>query len=59
MADAQFEQTLQPLTGQGYVTRADGQLSAKIAFSKGQLTVNGQPFNPAAMAQPAPSELAE
>ena len=59
MADAQFEQTLQPLTGQGYVTRADGQLSAKIAFSKGQLTVNGLPFNPAALAQPAPSAPAE
>lgn len=59
MADAQFEQTLQPLTAQGYVTRADGQLSAKIAFSKGQLTVNGLPFNPAAMAQPAPSERPE
>lgn len=59
MADAQFEQTLLPLTGQGYVTRADGQLSAKIAFSKGQLSVNGLPFTPAALAQPASSGLTE
>lgn len=56
MAGAQYEQTLQSLTAQGYVTRAEGQLSAKLAFSKGQLTVNGQPFNPTAMAQPVPAE---
>lgn len=54
MADVQFEQTLQPLTEQGFVSRADGQLSTQMAFSHGQLTVNGKPFNPAALAGRAP-----
>lgn len=33
----------------GYVTRDGKLLRSKIAFAKGQLTVNGKPFNPLAM----------
>ena len=33
----------------GYVTREGKLLRSKIAFAKGQLTVNGKPFNPMAM----------
>jgi uncharacterized protein YdgA (DUF945 family) len=49
MANALFDQQLTTFVDQGLVSRTNGQLTVKAAFSKGQLTVNGQPFNPAAM----------
>lgn len=49
MANAMFDQQLTTFVDQGLVSRTNGQLTVKAAFSKGQLTVNGQPFNPAAM----------
>ena len=41
---------------QGYITRSNGALHTQILFRGGQPTLNGKPFNPAAMrpAVPAP-----
>ncbi len=44
-----FAAQLEGLTGEGYVTREGGLLKAKVAFTNGQLTVNGKPFNPMAL----------
>lgn len=49
MQQQMFAAQLEALSGEGYVTRANGLLKAKIAFQSGQLTVNGKPFNPMAM----------
>lgn len=49
MVVAQFEGKLQQLSGQGYITRDGGVVKSTVAFKAGQLTVNGQPFNPMAM----------
>lgn len=49
MADAMFEQQLAAFAEQGYITRENGQLRTEAAFSGGQLTFNGKPFNRAAM----------
>jgi uncharacterized protein YdgA (DUF945 family) len=40
---------LQPLIDQGYVTRSNGGLHSQFLFRAGQLTLNGKPFNPAAL----------
>jgi len=47
---------LQPMIDQGYITRSNGALRTQILFRGGQPTLNGKPFNPAAMrpAVPAP-----
>ncbi|MBT0960088.1 YdgA family protein [Denitromonas iodatirespirans] len=49
MVVAQLEDKLQQLSGQGYITRDGGVVKSTVAFKAGQLTVNGQPFNPMAM----------
>ncbi len=48
----QMQQRLAELTAQGFVVREGGILKSKLAFSNGQMTVNGQPFNPMAAAAP-------
>lgn len=40
---------LQPLIDQGYITRSNGVLRTQILFRAGQSTLNGKPFNPAAL----------
>jgi uncharacterized protein YdgA (DUF945 family) len=40
---------LQPMIDQGYITRSNGALRTQILFRGGQATLNGKPFNPAAM----------
>jgi uncharacterized protein YdgA (DUF945 family) len=40
---------LQPMIDQGYITRSNGALRTQILFRGGQPTLNGKPFNPAAM----------
>jgi uncharacterized protein YdgA (DUF945 family) len=40
---------LQPLIDQGYITRSNGVLRTQILFRGGQSTLNGKPFNPAAL----------
>ena len=37
---------------QGFIQREGAVIKSKLAFAKGQLTVNGQPFNPLAMGMP-------
>lgn len=44
-----LSQQVNSLVGQGYVQREGKQLSSRIAFKDGQLTVNDQPFNPMAL----------
>lgn len=44
-----LSQQVDSLVGQGYVQREGKQLSSRIAFKDGQLTVNDQPFNPMAL----------
>jgi uncharacterized protein YdgA (DUF945 family) len=51
---------LQPMIDQGYITRANGALRTQILFRGGQPTLNGKPFNPAAMrpaVSPSPAPL--
>lgn len=43
---------LQPMVDQGYITRANGALRTRIVFQRGQTTLNGKPFSPAAMLPP-------
>jgi uncharacterized protein YdgA (DUF945 family) len=48
---------LQPMIDQGYIARSNGALHTQIMFHGGQPTLNGKPFNPAALrpaAQPSP-----
>ncbi|WP_018413297.1 YdgA family protein [Methyloversatilis thermotolerans] len=51
-AQSQYEQQIAPLLERGYVTRDQGQLALRLAFAKGQLTVNDKPFDPAALQAP-------
>lgn len=48
-AAAQLQQQLELLEAQGYLQRQGDQVKTSAAFSQGQLTVNGRPFNPLAM----------
>jgi uncharacterized protein YdgA (DUF945 family) len=43
---------LQPMIDQGYITRSNGTLRTQILFRAGQSTLNGKPFNPAALRPP-------
>ena len=49
LAAAQLQQQLELLEAQGYLQRQGDQVKTSAAFSQGQLTVNGRPFNPLAM----------
>lgn len=51
-AGAEFAQMLSAFGQQGYVISEGGQLTSKIAFKGGALTVNEKPFNPMAVAPP-------
>jgi uncharacterized protein YdgA (DUF945 family) len=44
-----FAAQIEAFSGQGYVTREGGLVKSKIAFKNGELTVNGKPYDPAAM----------
>ena len=52
MAVGQFQQQVAMLMEQGYLEREGEIIKTTMAFKEGQLTVNGKPFNPAAMSQP-------
>ncbi|MCU7842446.1 MAG: YdgA family protein [Candidatus Thiodiazotropha sp. (ex Monitilora ramsayi)] len=52
MAVGQFQQQVAMLMEQGYLEREGEIIKTTMAFKEGQLTVNGKPFNPAAMGQP-------
>lgn len=51
---AQFQAQVAMLSEQGYLTRENDLLKTSMNFKGGQLTVNGKPFNPSAMAGPPP-----
>lgn len=44
-----LRQQLATYTEQGLILREGTQIKSKLAFAKGQMTVNGKPFNPMAM----------
>ncbi len=62
MAQQMFLAQVDAMAQQGYVTRTNGILESKLAFAAGQLTINGKPFDPSALAggagtvQAAPAE---
>jgi uncharacterized protein YdgA (DUF945 family) len=45
---------LQPMIDQGFITRSNGALRTQLLVRGGQATLNGKPFNPAALAHTAP-----
>lgn len=47
-----MRQQVAALAAQGLVVREGSVLRSQLAFTNGQLTVNGQPFNPQAMGSP-------
>jgi uncharacterized protein YdgA (DUF945 family) len=50
-----LRQQLSLFIEQGLVQREGAQIKSKLAFSRGQMTINGKPFNPMAMGAPVPS----
>ncbi|MBK8525119.1 MAG: YdgA family protein [Betaproteobacteria bacterium] len=50
-----LRQQLSLFIEQGLVQREGTQIKSKLAFSRGQMTINGKPFNPMAMGAPGAS----
>lgn len=50
------QRRLEELIAQGFVVREGTLLKTKVAFSKGQLTLNGKPFGPSVIHDAVPAE---